>query len=76
MILRKALTSMALGTYVLGASVANAAPAVDRAPAASDEAMELGQMGTLGWVIALAIAAGVILVIVSDDDEDDAPMSP
>lgn len=74
MILRKALTSMALGTYVLGATVANAAPTV-RAPAAIEENQEMGGTGTLGWVIALAIAVGVVLVIASDDDEDE-PYSP
>ena len=76
MILRKALMSMALGTYVLGATAANAAPAIERAPAAADESLELGQMGSLGWIIALAIAAGVVLVIVTDDDDDDPEVLP
>lgn len=77
MFLRKALTATIAGTLILGgaasASAANENIAVRQA-ADIGEGEQLGGMG-IGWIIGVLVAAGVALVIIEDEDDDD-PVSP
>jgi len=72
MVIRKAFFAMAASAMVLGSTVANAAPAADlRTGSAVTEAESMAG-GGFAWIVALLIAAGVVGVIVADNDEDDA----
>lgn len=78
MVFRKALLGLAASSLVLGSSVAQASTvAIDdvRAPSVVSEIESLGG-SSLGWILALLIAVGVIAVVGSDDDGDTAPISP
>ena len=75
MIIRKSLLGLAAAGMVFGSTAATAAPvSMDRAGSdvASDE---LAGVGTFGLLLALLIVAGVVAVVMSDDDED-LPTSP
>ena len=70
MIIRKALIGLASAGLVFGSTAAAAAPvAMDdvRVGSSVDQAEELS---SFGWVVAVLIFAGVIGVILADDDED------
>lgn len=70
MTIRKALSAIVATSLIFGGTAAVAAGADTlRQPAAIGEAEELGG-GGIGWIIALAVAAGVALVIIEDDDEE------
>ena len=70
---RKTLTAMIAASLVFGgAASAAVTPLRQAAPVGENE--QLGGAGVIGWVIALAVAAGVALVIIDDDEED--PVSP
>ncbi|MBC7160455.1 MAG: hypothetical protein H5U21_10485 [Porphyrobacter sp.] len=74
MVIRKALFALATAGLVVGSTAATANARV-ASPVAESENMAGG--GSFAWIIAALIAAGVIGVIVSDDDEnDDLPTSP
>ena len=75
MIIRKSLLGLAAAGMVFGSTAATAAPvAMDRS--GSDvSGEELAGVGTFGLLLALLIVAGVIAVVLSDDDED-LPTSP
>ena len=75
MIIRKSLLGLAAAGMVFGSTAATAAPvAMDRT--GSDVAGdELAGVGTFGLLLALLIVAGVVAVVMSDDDED-LPTSP
>ena len=77
MILRKALMGTALGAFVLGSSIASAAPAIEapRAPAKAVEGEEFIPGMGIGALIALVILVAVVVVIATDDGEDE-PFSP
>ena len=70
----KTVLSAAIASSLVAApTMAAAAPAERTASPAAGE--ELAGAGSLAWIIAVLVAAGVIAVIVSDEDED-APTSP
>lgn len=71
------LLSVAAIVSLVATPVAAQQAQAERLPAPVSET-ERGGMGmpAIGWVIALLIAAGVALVILGDDKEDDAPVSP
>ena len=76
MIVRKSLIGLAAAGLVLGSTAAAAVPvAADRSgsPVAGSE--DLAGVGTFGLLLALLVVAGVVAIILSDDDED-APASP
>lgn len=76
MIIRKSLFSLAAAGMVFGSTAATAAPvALDRSGSEVGASEELAGVGTFGLLLALLIVAGVIAIVVSDDDED-APTSP
>ena len=68
MVIRKALLATVSAGLLLGSTAAVAAPAVSEARSASQVADAEGLSG-FGWILGALIAAGVIAVIVSDDDE-------
>ena len=77
MMFRKAVTATVAGTLALvGTASASAAGERIASRQAADvgEGEQLAGVGTVGWIIALAIAAGAALVIIDDDDND--PVSP
>ncbi len=75
MVIRKALFATVSAGLIFGSTAAAAAPAaVGDARSASSVADAEGLSG-FGWILGLLIAAGVIAVIASDDD-DNAPVSP
>ncbi len=74
MVIRKAIFATVAAGLTLGSTAAVAAPAINQARAASPVADAEG-LGGFGWILGVLIAAGVIAVIASDDD-DDAPVSP
>lgn len=74
MVIRKALLATVSAGLVFGSTAAVAAPAIGEARSASSVADAEGLSG-FGWILGLIIAAGVIAVIASDND-DDAPVSP
>lgn len=77
MVIRKALAALAAVGTVLGSTAAAAAPADVsglRSASASDKAEGIAG-GSFVWIIAALVAAGVIAVIVSDNDEEE-PVSP
>lgn len=74
MVIRKALLATVSAGLVFGSTAAAAAPAIGDARSASSVADAEGLSG-FGWILGLIIAAGVIAVIASDND-DDAPVSP
>ena len=78
MFLRKTAMGLASAGLLLGSTAAVAAPAaVDaRIGAPVTDAEDLNGGYSLGWVIGALIAIGVIVVIVTDDSEDDDPFSP
>lgn len=73
MVIRKVLLATVSAGLVFGSTAAVAAPAVGEARSASSVADAEGISG-FGWILGLIIAAGVVAVIVADDD--DAPVSP
>ncbi len=73
MLLRKTALGLASVGLILGSTSAIAAP-VDARDAAPVIEGEQAGLKSLGWLIALIIAAGVVAVVVSDDDE--SPTSP
>jgi len=76
MIVRKSLIGLAAAGLVFGSTAAAAAPvAADRSGSPVAESEDLAGVGTFGLLLALLIVAGVIAIILSDDDED-APISP
>ena len=76
MVIRKALVALASAGIVFGSTAAAAAPvAVSDARAASPVAESEALGGSVAWILALVILAGVIGVIASDGDED-LPVSP
>lgn len=78
MVFRKVFLGLAASSLVLGSTVAQASTvSIDdvRAPSAVSEIEALGG-SSLGWVLALLIAVGLIAVVGSDDDGDTAPISP
>lgn len=72
--LRKTVLGLASAGVLLGSTAAAAAP-VDARDAAPVVESEMGDFGGLGWLLALVIVAGVVLVVVGDADED-SPTSP
>lgn len=74
MVIRKALIATVSAGLMLGSTAAVAAPAVSEARSGSQVADAEG-LGGFGWIVGVLIAAGVIAVIASDDD-DEAPVSP
>lgn len=72
MTIRKALSALVATSLVLGGTAAVAAESL-RQPAAITESEELSGGFGIGWIIALAVAAGVALVIIEDDDEAESP---
>ena len=72
---RKALVALASAGMVFGSTAAAAAPvAVDEVRAASPvEDAENIRLRGIGWVIALAVVAGVIFIVLGDDDESISP---
>ena len=77
MSLRKASLGLASAGLLLSSTVA-AAPvdALDlRADAPVTDAEGING-GSLGWVLGALIVIGVIVIIVSDDSEDEDPFSP
>ena len=76
MIVRKSLVSLAAAGLIFGSTAAAAAPvAADRAASDVTVSDEMGGIGTFGLLLGLMIVAGVVAIIVSDDEED-APTSP
>ena len=76
MIVRKSLVSLAAAGLIFGSTAAAAAPvAADRAASDVTVSDEMGGIGTFGLLLGLLIVAGVVAIIVSDDEED-APTSP
>ena len=71
MVIRKALFALAAAGTVFGSTVAAAAPAV-RTASPVGESEEMAGTGGFAWIVAALIAAGVIAVIASDDDEEPA----
>lgn len=71
MVIRKALIALAAAGTILGSTVAVAAPAA-RTSAPVGQTEELAGAGSFAWIIAALVAAGVIAVIASDDDEEPA----
>lgn len=54
-----------------------AAQAADRVAAPVEDTEAFGGASSIGWILALLVAAGTIAVIVSDsDDDDEEPVSP
>ena len=74
MMIRKALSAVIATSLVFGGTAAAAAVCAEalRQPAAIGEGEELAGVG-MGWLIALAVAAGVALVIIEDDDDSESP---
>lgn len=76
MIVRKSLLGLAAAGMVFGSTAATAAPvALDRSGSDVAASEDLAGVGTFGILLALLIVAGVLAVILSDDD-DEAPTSP
>ena len=75
MIVRKSLVSLAAAGLIFGSTAAAAAPVADRAASEVTAADEFAGVGTFGLLLGLLIVAGVVAIIVSDDEED-APTSP
>jgi hypothetical protein len=73
MVIRKALIALATAGLVVGSTAAAAAPAA-RTASPVGQSEEMAGAGSFAWIIALLIAAGVVAVIASDDDE--SPTSP
>lgn len=71
MVIRKALFALVAAGTVLGSTAAVAAPAL-RTASPTPQAEELGGGMGFAWIVAVLIAAGVIAVIASDDDEEPA----
>lgn len=73
---RKPLFALAATGLVLGATAASAAPvdvADTRSASSIGEADDLAGTPTLGWIIALLIVLGVIVIATSGDNEPDSP---
>lgn len=69
MFVRKALFALAAAGMAMGSTAAVAAPARTAAPVDASE----GLAGAgFAWIIAALIAAGVIAIVVTDDDEEPA----
>jgi hypothetical protein len=76
MIIRKSLIGLAATGLVLGSTAAAAAPAGEARTASSvSETEGLAGIGTFGLLLGILIVAGVLGVVLSDDD-DDLPVSP
>ena len=76
MIIRKSLLGIAAAGMIVGSTAATAAPvAMDRAGSDVAASEDLAGVGTFGLLLALLIVAGVIAIVMSDDDED-LPTSP
>ena len=73
MVIRKALLAAAAVGMVVGSTTAMAAPAA-RTASPVGETEGLAGAG-FAWIIAALIAAGVVAIVVTDDDED-LPTSP
>ncbi len=73
MLLRKTTLGLATAGLILGSTSAVAAP-VDARDAAPIIESEKAGLKSLGWLVALIVAAGIVAVVVSDDDE--GPTSP
>lgn len=76
MVIRKAIFAMAASALVLGSTAATAATSADLRTGSAVEGESLAGTSGFALIVALLIAAGVIGVIVADNDEDDAPTSP
>lgn len=75
MTLRKGLSALAATGLLMGATGAVAADGIRQAAPISDSEGLVGGGGAVGWVIAALVAAGIVLVIV-EDDANEAPASP
>lgn len=76
MIIRKSLIGLAAAGMIFGSTAATAAPvALDRSGSDVGASEELAGVGTFGLLLGLLIVAGVVAIVVSDDDED-FPTSP
>ncbi len=76
MVIRKAFVAAATSALIFGSTAAIAAPGAElRMGSAIAESEELGGSSGFGIIVALLIAAGVIGVILADNDED-LPTSP
>lgn len=76
MFIRKTLTGLVAASMIFGSTAAAAAPAAaDRSGSAVSKSEELTGIGTFPVLLGLLIVAGVIAVVVSNDNED-APTSP
>jgi hypothetical protein len=75
MVIRKTLIGLAATGMIFGSTAAAAAPVAGEARSASQvtKSEDLRGFGSFGILLALLIAAGVILVILSDDDEAVSP---
>ncbi|RPF71536.1 hypothetical protein [Aurantiacibacter spongiae] len=62
------------GTRAIDSDVSLAS--LDRAGADYSGGEEIGLAGKVGYLLALLIAAGVVIVIVTDGDEDNGNASP
>ena len=71
MIIRKTLLGLATAGMLVGSTAATAAPAaLDRSGSEIGASEDLAGVGTFGLLLALLIVAGVVAVVMSDDDED------
>lgn len=76
MVIRKTLIGLASVSMIFGSTAAVAAPVASEARSASSvsKSEDLTGIGTFGILLGLLIAAGVIAVILSDDNDN--PTSP
>jgi len=75
MVIRKTLTSLAAASLIFGSAAAAAAPAAGESRSASEvlNAQDMVKRGTLGLLIAFLVATGILIIILSDDDEAVSP---
>jgi hypothetical protein len=76
MVIHKSLLGLAAAGLVLGSTAAAAAPAAEaRTGSSVSEAEGLAGVGTFGLLLGILIVAGVVAIVLSDDD-DDVAVSP